>query len=79
MFSEAQHPLADDAPPPHHGFQRWFGISDGIGILGSVGYAIFVERHHWRERPAEYASKGDGPANTVAAQIQPELLKILAQ
>jgi RHS repeat-associated protein len=79
LLGEAQHSLADDTSPPHHGFQLWFGIFDGIVILGPVGYAIFVERHHLRESPAVYASKGDGPANTVAAQMQPELLKILAQ
>jgi hypothetical protein len=76
-LGEAQHPLADDTSPPHAGFQVWFGPIDGCAILGPVGYLFFVNNHRSRETPFVYKSKGDGPANTVAGQMHPELLKIL--
>ena len=78
-IGKAQHPVADSTSPPHAGFQVWFGIPDGLGILGPVGYAIFVERHHLRESPGVYNSLGDGPAKTVAGQIHPKLVDVLKE
>jgi RHS repeat-associated protein len=76
-IGEAAHPVEDDTSPPHSGFQVWFGPLDGISLLGVDGYAAFVAVHHERETKAVYDSLGDGPANTVAAQMHPVLLKIL--
>ena len=75
---EAAHPIEDDTSPPHQGFQVWFGPVDGITILGADGYAAFCLIHHERESKTVYGSLGDGPANTVAAQMHPVLLRILA-
>jgi hypothetical protein len=78
-IGEAQHTVADSTSPPHAGFQPWYGISDGIAILGPAGYAVFVELHHLRESPAVYVSQGDRPANTVAARMHEHLLDALNQ
>ena len=76
-IGEAAHPVEDDTSPPHSGFQVWFGPEDGLAILGAPGYAAFVLIHHERESKAVYDSLGVTPANTVAAQMHPVLLRIL--
>jgi hypothetical protein len=78
-LGKAQHPIADSTSPAHSGFQIWFGIPDGILILGPVGYAAFVEVHHNRESPSVYALKRDAAASTVAGQVHSELLDILRE
>jgi hypothetical protein len=76
-IGEAAHPVEDNTSPPHAGFQVWYGPLDGVAILGPIGYAAFVLIHHERESKSVYHGLGDAPANTVAAQMHPVLLRIL--
>ncbi|MCO5053801.1 MAG: hypothetical protein M9920_16105 [Verrucomicrobiae bacterium] len=78
-IGEAQHPVADSTSPAHNGFQIWFGIPDGIAILGVGGYTAFVEAHHLRESSSVYVDLGDGPAKMVAREMHSRLLEILQE
>jgi hypothetical protein len=77
QVGKAQHALADETSPPHEGFQRWFGIPDGVAIMGVGGYLLFVENHHRRETPAVYAAQDDIPAIMVAGQMHSKLEDVL--
>jgi RHS repeat-associated protein len=78
-IGEAQHPIADSTSPPHSGFQIWYGPIDGVRLLGASTYTAFVLAHHAAESPEVYASKGAGPANTVASQMHSKLLDVLKE
>ena len=78
-IGEAAHPVEDDTSPPHHGFQVWIGPSDGVAMLGGLGYAAFVLHHHERETADVYRNldKDHSVDDTVAAKMHPVLLRIL--
>jgi len=80
-LGQAQHPLADETSPAHAGFQVWYGPIEGMMLLPPqpIGWFDFLANHMRRETKAVYTSLGNGPANTVAGEMHPELLKILQE
>jgi RHS repeat-associated protein len=78
-LGRAGHAVEDSTSPAHDGFQLWFGIDDGIFILGPVGYAIFVADHHRRENDAVYVNNSESAAQTVASKMHPYLKNLLRE
>jgi hypothetical protein len=78
-IGEAQHTIADSTSPPHAGYQRWYGIPDGIAIWGPIGYAVFALRHHLLESPSVYANMPYAPSVVVASEMHQHLLDALNQ